>query len=277
MRGFAAGLPGCPEQEPRGGRSGLRGSRRLYPHAGSHQPEGDLNPPHNPEGPPTSRACPQQPPPPGRALQPPQSRQHSPRTAPRQRPPPWTCSPRSCHPVGASPRPSLSSSPLPGARPPRGGCRLGGTVLGGPFYGAQAPATARPGCRWNHLSSTLNSGGTGGAHQPRHPHLSLAAGRCGGAAGAAGAADPEGPVGRGPCSWCLCKPLSTIGGASAGALGPAEPVARLPESWAMSTWASLCWSPQVRGEAGWPPGPEHITEGAAASEAAERAGQQPGQ
>lgn len=56
-----------------------------------------------------------------RACPPPGSSQHRLRKALRWRPLPWTCSPRSCHPAGGSPRLSPWSSPPPGDWPPQGG------------------------------------------------------------------------------------------------------------------------------------------------------------
>lgn len=103
--------------------------------------------PHKPGGGPVR----QHPSPPSRARPPRGSSRPRPGTAPRRTPPPWTCSPSSCRPAGASPRLSLSSSPPAGDRPPLGGRGLGGgTRVGGmPGMASLSVGEKHSDCTWN--------------------------------------------------------------------------------------------------------------------------------
>lgn len=137
--------------------------------------------------------------------------------------------------------------------------------------------TLAPSVPWSLAAGSPSEGGEG----PRRPHLTFSW---------------PGPINRHPQGQCPCEASSASGApGTLGAVGPGSGVgtALCPAgSWAprgpgpaahQQHWPSRdtlpqpVLGPQVGGQAGRPPGPEHVAEGAAACAAAERASQQPGQ
>ena len=173
-----------------GGQLASQGSIWPCPHAGSHQPRRGLSALTQTKAPrarehstgrrPRGRVFPTAPSFARRARPPPGSSQHHLRKAPRWRPLPWTCLPRSYHLAGGSPRLSPWSSPPPGDWPPQGGrgpssVPVGrcGAHVGAPWAGglsgwmsitrgAHLGPLLTPICSWPPAAR---------ARKARHPHL----------------------------------------------------------------------------------------------------------